>query len=748
MPRIPLFSFLAILLLVTRPATAANPWHLPGWQARAIVEIPKPATDADVDTAAVKVLCQGRARADGSDYRVLDAAGKAVPFQITFHDAGRYSLLSFRAADAKQRYFVYFGNPKAERSPEEIVIDPKPGAGPPKAAWVPRFGLVYQTIRRPKGDNPKTVADMAKLIADSPGKDGARYQRRIADGYNPFGSSDYYISIYRGWMRIPKDGKYQFCTASNEASFSFMDGKELVHWPGRHTAARGMHGEVNAMIELTAGLHYVEYYHEEVTLEQMAFLGWRPSADLGAFGGIPETVYTAPHDGVVTRYEDARGQLVTFEPVITDSVWPLDRSEGQYTRVHFQVGKAPPLPEGSTVTWDFGDGQTATGLDVDHVYLVLGNYAVTLNVLGPPTATVRWPLEIYEIEHVTEQFKEGRPKDYAKLAKAYDRNKLDATNLKELAHLLAESEEPAEAVEVGKGFVQRFEKEKPEMLPKVRRLMADCALRLGKAGVEEAIASYQASIGKDTPLAERFDILARLIRLLGMERDLIEKAGTVVVQVEDEAFKAIESKTALTDKGKDAWRRAIKGATDDETLTAYESIVRGALEPEILSAYRRAVIAGGDVLLWHAKRDGALALYRRAERLNLTKIPANVKAARVGAYPNSIREFIDSGNIGAAVDVVDKWEETFPSDKIEGQTFFWRGKLLALRGQPGDAARYLPRGVGLGSGGRFETEARWLLAEALEQLDRKDDAKKELAKLIATGLNDEFTKKAREKLKK
>ena len=40
-------------------------------------------------------------------------------------------------------------------------------------------------------------------------------------------------------------------------------------------------GEVNTPVQLTAGLHYVEYYHEEVTLEQMAFLGWRPSADAG-----------------------------------------------------------------------------------------------------------------------------------------------------------------------------------------------------------------------------------------------------------------------------------------------------------------------------------------------------------------------------------------------------------------------------------------------------------------------------------
>src|SRR5947208_571331 len=368
------------LLLAASPAPGADPWHLPGWQARAVVEIPR--AEEGVDTAAVKVLCQGRARPDGADYRVLDAAGKPVPFQLTFHDAARYSLLSFRASNPKQRYFVYFGNPKVPHAAEEVRIDPTPGAGPPKGAWVPKQGFILETIQRPEGDNPRTVADMAKLIAGSKQKYGARYQRRVADGYNSFGPSDFYISLYRGWISIPKAGKYQFCTASNEASFSFLDGKELIHWPGFHTAERGARGEVNATVELTAGLHYLEYYHEERTLEQMAFLGWRPSADAGPFSPIPETIYTAPHSAVVKSYEDNAGKpLLHFEPHISDSVWPTERHEGQYTRCRFKAG--PALPPGTVYAWDFGDGQTGKGAEVEHVYLATGTYTVKLTAQGP-----------------------------------------------------------------------------------------------------------------------------------------------------------------------------------------------------------------------------------------------------------------------------------------------------------------------------------------------------------------------------
>jgi hypothetical protein len=69
-----------------------------------------------------------------------------------------------------------------------------------------------------------------------------------------------------------------------------------------------------------------------------------------------------------------------------------------------------------------------------------------------------------------------------------------------------------------------------------------------------------------------------------------------------------------------------------------------------------------------------------------------------------------------------------------------------LRGQPYVAARYLARTIGLAPGAPFESEARWLLAQALEQLNKPEESKRELAKLVASGLNDEFTRKARAKL--
>src|SRR5205807_2420600 len=96
-----LFLSLIALAAFVPLSHAADPWHLAGWNARATVEIAKASTDAGCDVCGVKVLCQGHAKPDGSDYRVVDAAGKALPFQVVFHDAARYSLVSFKADNPK-----------------------------------------------------------------------------------------------------------------------------------------------------------------------------------------------------------------------------------------------------------------------------------------------------------------------------------------------------------------------------------------------------------------------------------------------------------------------------------------------------------------------------------------------------------------------------------------------------------------------------------------------------------------------
>ena len=702
-----------IVSLATSSSALAQDWHLSEWTSRAVVQISEPSSETDVDTASVRVLCQGRAKPDGSDYRVIDAAGQEVPFQLTFHDARHSSLISFRAAANQPGPFcVYFGNANAERSKRQIVTPDEPGSGAPHGDWVPRAGLVYSTMQRPDAENPKTVDELKALMAASTEKYGARYQRRVADGHNPFGPSDYFISVYRGWIRIPKDGTWRFCTASNEASFSFLDGKELVHWPGRHTSARGLRGEKNETHELKAGLHYLEYYHEEVLLKQVAFLGWSPpGSETGHFVAIPASTYPAPHQTETVRYETRDGPLASFEPQIVDSIWPDVRNEGQYTRVRFEPANAADFPEGTQFEWDFGDGQTASGARVEHVYLRPERYQVSLKANGTAgDGSASWSLLIYELQHVTGEIKQGRPPEYAEIAAAYDTAKLDADNLLELVRLFSESDRPADTIRAGRSFVERFGQSGSASLPDVHRLIAFSALKTGEQGVDDAIRSFEASITDETSAAAKIDSYAQLIRLLGIEKSEPEKALALLPVVEQ---------------------------------TARESSV----DEEVKAAYRRAVNASGDTALWNGRRAQARDYYRRVEALRGKYIPLQVRAARIGAYPTSLREHLADGNFGAALNLVNEWEDTFATDKVNGHTFFWRGSILALRKQHREAARYLARAIALAIGAPFETEARWRLAVALEGIGKTKESQAELARLVATGLADDFTDRARRKLK-
>jgi PKD repeat protein len=444
----------------------------------------------------------------------------------------------------------------------------------------------------------------------------------------------------------------------------------------------------------------------------VAFLGWSPpGSETGHFGAIPASAWPAPHQTETVRCETRDGPLTSFEPQIVDSIWPDVRNEGQYTRVRFEPENAADFPAGTQFEWDFGDGQTASGARVEHVYLRPERYQVSLTANGTAgDGSASWPLLIYELQHVTGEIKQGRPPDYAEIATAYDTTKLDADNLLELARLFSESDRPADAIRAGRSFVERFGQSGSASLPDVHRLIAFSALKTGEQGVDDAIRSFEASITDETPAAAKIDSYAQLIRLLGIEKSEPEKALALLPVVEQTARKSV-------------------------------------VDDEVKAAYRRAVNASGDTALWNGHRAQARDYYRRVEALRGKYIPLQVRAARIGAYPTSLREHLAAGNFGAALNLVNEWEDTFATDKVNGHTFFWRGAILALRKQHREAARYLARAIALAIGAPFETEARWRLAVALEGIGKTKESQAELARLVATGLADDFTDLARRKLK-
>ena len=712
----------AVLMLgATTPALAQPAWHAPGWSHRAVVKVGVAGSGSD--TAAVRILHAGTARDDGRDYRLFDGAGRPVPYAITYHAPGRDTLISFRAAVPGGTFGVYFGKADAPPDAMRALVDPQPGAGPPQpgpaaGGWIPRAGLVLTTMRRPPEiDNPKTVDAMAALITQSPRIDGAAYRRNIRDGVNPFGDSDHFISVYRGWIRLPKAGTYGFCTASNEASFSFLDGKELVHWPGRHTEQRGKYGQKDTEVKVASGLHYVEYYHEEMLLYQVAFLGYRPPGG-PHFVGIPDSLFPQPHPANVVRYErEGRRPTVLPRVELVDSIWPRHRPSGQYTRYRFaaEAGAEAADLKGWAFHWQFGDGQEASGRTADHVYLATGGHDVRLTATAPDGATVErhWPLVVFPIEHLAEGFKEGKRSDYTPMVSRYDRSKLGDATIAELVRFFDETGMRTEATATARDLLGRAD------AAAANRLDAHLVI----AGVGDSRNAWHATPAPNaadhllaalrlakTP-ARTLRVMARLIRHVGVDKADVEAAETRYAEA--------------------------------ETL-----VKQHTLSGQVKRAFREATIAVGDAHLAAGRHDQASQDYRLAEALAEPVLPLQVRVTKIGAYPERLTQLIKAGKPAEAQAVTAEWYDQMPSDLLRGEALFWIGKVEGLRGRHKGAIRPLRLAIELGQGAAFEAEARWLLAEAHRHGGDRQGQRAALISLIRGGFQGAWRDKADAALKR
>ena len=546
---------------------------------------------------------------------------------------------------------------------------------------------------------------------------------------NPFGDSDYYISVYRGWIQIPAAGSYGFCTASNEASFSFIDGQHLVDWPGRHTEQRGKHGEFNATVQLAAGPHYVEYLHEEVLLYQLAYLGYRPPGS-DHFEAIPDAMFPLPRSASVSRYEQAPGQpAVALRAELLDSVWPQDKTVAQFTRMRLATdgGTAAHDWSGWKVAWELGDGLAADGLEVEHVYLRTGTYMVKMTAVDPAgnEAVVTRRIEVFPVEHLGSPFVAGQMADYVPIVSKYDAAQLDASQLGALVQFIADSGQQAAAERLAGEILARPQADDGVKAAAHLVLAADAGLagKIWDAAVPKdrlppVVEHLQAAERLSADRVAKLSAAARLVRVLGIEQRDIPAAKSV-------------------------YDRALGDAKAPST-----SQVAGNEQDASRSGLRDMHLALGDVYLAGREPGRAAAAYREAEQLAETPIPQVVRAARIGEYPDAIGQEIRDKRLDVAAEMVQEWRDQFPSDQVKGTALFWQGKLQLLRGKPAAALRPLQLAVNLGEGSDFEAEARWLLAEAYQAAGDTKRREATLKALVAAGLSGPFRDKAVAALKK
>jgi len=708
----------AVLMAASSAGAQEKPWHAPNHTHRAVVTVHERG-DNDVNTATVRLRHAGIMRENANDLRLFNKAGERVPHHVSYHHPERDTLVSFRAQHTDSTFFFYFGDQDAERSPYRVVQGDPLGIQPPHPApaasdWLPRAGITLTTMRRPTdAPNPDTVEQFTQLVNDSPALDGAAYRNNIRDGLNPFGDSDHYLSLYHGWLRIPEHGEYVFCTASNEASFSFIDGKPLVHWPGRHTEKRGKLGQKNAAHTLKPGLHYVTYLHEEVLLYQVAFLGVKPPGK-GRFIKLPKRMVPQPHEAQVLRYE-RRGGTVTAMPRVElmDSVWPRDRDEGQYTRYRLRADagtlngdKQDNALASWSFEWKFGDGTRAAGREVEHVYLTTGDYRITLRATPPDgdTITRAWPLTVFPIEHLAGPFKRGDRAAHQPIVERYDVDTLSVDALIALSHFHADAERHGAAQRAAESALKRENLNAAQRRTLHLRAAGDVGTPANAWATKHSSAAaehLQTAMELAQSPAEQTRILARLIR----------------------TAKNPEQARSLHDKA----RRAVQS----QRMTR-----------QLRSAWRAATLATGDAHLAVQRLEQADRYYRDAEAMSRPRVPPQVRHAQTGAYPHRIAAALADDRPDAAQTIATEWRTRFPVDLVSGAPLFWIGKAALARDAPGDAVEPMKLAIALGEGAPFEAEAYWRLAEAQAALGRDPARRHTLLELVDTGLTSEWRDKA------
>lgn len=155
-----------------------------------------------------------------SGFAIFDGKDKPRPFHLLNRTGSKVGI-----------YFTGVPGETLYLYPSDKIALPEQG-GP-----LPITGLRQET-RSYDGSEVKASAQFNELWGKSTFQ-GAGFVDRVYSSYNPFGPNAGALHRYDGTLVINKPGTAIFCTASTDASFMFINDKEVTAWPGKHGVGGG-----------------------------------------------------------------------------------------------------------------------------------------------------------------------------------------------------------------------------------------------------------------------------------------------------------------------------------------------------------------------------------------------------------------------------------------------------------------------------------------------------------------------------
>jgi len=312
--------------------------------------------DADQPQATVGILQSFEAAdSQSATIQVATPAGQAVGTCILSALPGEPTLIAFDCSAQAPSYQLQRG-----------VAAP---------AWQPQAGVVVETRHRVDGPADTYEQGMALWPRCVP-KQGTTLVPNIFLGINPCGETLDFAANFSGYFSVPTAGSYRFATISDDASFIAIDGAVLVQWGGWHGYDGGMHGEHGAAIQLSAGVHQLQYLYFQNGDNPVQEVVWTPPGQ-----ERPEVMPPAAFLPVATWHLQA-------DPPTTGALtWRILGSSRMSGLSVETYEFATALPAGASAHWRFADGGDATGERVAHTFCVGGLRSVHLEISSPGTAT-------------------------------------------------------------------------------------------------------------------------------------------------------------------------------------------------------------------------------------------------------------------------------------------------------------------------------------------------------------------------
>jgi hypothetical protein len=306
--------------------------------------------------------------------RVFTDTGIAVGSDLLWTAPGEPATLLFDSSSGAQHYQVYVGSDW----PALHLPDAKAG--------------VWLETREGNGKVIDNLPEMLQAWNQSGKVVGRAIVPGIYEGGNRFGPQVDLFEHLRGWFDVAAPEHLQLAVISIDAAFVLLDGKEIVEWPGSHDWYAGPGGPPQVDVDLSAGLHFFDYYNAYMSSNKNRALLCVLAAKGGSFNQWSplrlESNFFRPvgHDHVVS-YEvrtNSSGASAPRDapPLAID--W-INREQSIIYSSTVDVGLISMqltclVPSTGAPTWTFDDGSMAEGQSVTHLFPRPGMRTVHLSL--------------------------------------------------------------------------------------------------------------------------------------------------------------------------------------------------------------------------------------------------------------------------------------------------------------------------------------------------------------------------------